>query len=158
MHSPYWKHLREIADGLRIYQPWIEGGSLPLRLSTQLFNSPCIHMYSIYSCSSYLSWMSLQTQLLGYLLLHAPAAFPGCLSSFKVTLELAAKLYENLTYGLHAPHGCIKLQRKKHTEQRITDNNYNNNNNIIWKISIQLTSVGLAHARPIMLLGFLFSL
>ena len=70
MHSPYWKHLREIADGLRIYQPWIKGGSLPLRLSTQLFNSPCIHMYSIYSCSSYLSWMSLQTQLLGYLLFN----------------------------------------------------------------------------------------
>ena len=54
--------------GFVIHQPCIEGGSMPLSafsLSTQLFNLyTCT--YSRYSRSSYLSWMSLQTQRLGY--------------------------------------------------------------------------------------------
>ena len=46
------------------------------------------------------------------------------------------KLYKNLTYALHAPRGYrIKLQRQKYTEWRTI-------------IIIELTSVGLAHARP----------
>ena len=70
--------------GLAIHQPWIKGESLPLlafcfSLSTQLFNSFCIHTYSRYSHSSYLSWMSLQAQLLGYPLFNK-CAFFGCFS------------------------------------------------------------------------------
>ena len=56
--------------------------------------------------------------------MRALAAFPGRLPSFKVMLELAglpSQLYEYLTYGPHAPRGCVKLQRQKHTERRTTD-------------------------------------
>ena len=42
---------------------------------------------------------------------------------------------------LHAAHA--KLQYWEYTERRTPENIYN-----IWKIPIQLTSVGLAHARP----------
>ena len=68
--------------GFAIHQPWIEGESLPLSASAslhQLFNSFCIHTYSRYSRSSYLSWMSLQTQLLGYPLFNERAR-SGCFS------------------------------------------------------------------------------
>ena len=41
-----------------------------------------------------------------------------------------------------SPRYRIKLQCQKHTERRTTESD------IRWKISIQLTNVGLAHARP----------
>ena len=55
-------------------------------LSAQLFNSLCIHTYSKYSRSSYLSWMSLQTQLLGYPLFNK-CAHSGCFSRLSFTFQ-----------------------------------------------------------------------
>ena len=52
-----------------------------------------------------------------------------------------SKLYENLTYDPHAAHSYrVKLPHWEYTEWRTPEN--------IWKIPIQLTSVGLAHTRP----------
>ena len=42
----------------------------------------------------------------------------------------------------------VKLQHWEYTEWRTPENNNNDDNNIVWKIPIWLTSVGLAHARP----------
>ena len=48
-------------------------------------------------------------------------------------MELAGfHVVRNRTYGPHVAHGYrVKLQRQKHTEGHMTDNNNNNSNNII---------------------------
>ena len=69
-------------------------------------------------------------------------------------MELAGFQVVWKSYGPHTARGYrVKLQCQKHTEGRMTDNNNNNSNNIIWKISIQLTGVGLAHACPIIVIA-----
>ena len=55
------------------------------------------------------------------------------------------KLYKNLTHTPHAAHAyCVKLQHQEYMEQCMTENN-----NIYLKTVIEHTSVGLAHALPI---------
>ena len=88
-----------------------------------------------------------QTVYISYKGAYGPAVLPGNLLC-KLTLAgcQRTKLYKNLTYGLHV--GCgyrVKLQRWEHTERRMPENN---NDDSIWKIPLQLTSVRLAHARP----------
>ena len=77
---------------------------------------------------------------------HGLAVLPGWLSFITVNVQAYAswlpeiKLYENLTYVPHAACSYdVKLQHQEYTEQHVTDK----------KNSIQLTSVGLACARPI---------
>ena len=55
------------------------------------------------------------------------------------------KLHENFTYG---PHAACGYHVKLHTPSRIYGTTYDRYNNNIWKITIEHTSVGLAHARP----------
>ena len=133
--------------GFTIHQPWIEGGSLPLSafsLSTQL------HTYSKYSRSSYLSWMSLQTQLLGYPLFNK-CARSSCFS----WLSFIIVIFQSHLGASWLP-GCTKILLMVRMRPAAIALNFSIKNiqndirQIIMKISIQLTSVGLAYARPIM--------
>ena len=86
----------------------------------------CYFAYSRYARSGCHSWLS----------------FLAIFRNFKVTLS-NHQVVQKFTYTPHAACGYrIELQRKQYTEQRTTENN------IQWKISIWLTSVGRAHARP----------
>ena len=80
--------------GFAIYQPWIEGGSLPLyafSLSTRLFALVYVHAVDTHTPATYPGCPCKHNfySIFYSINKHAPAAFPGSLSSFKVTLELA---------------------------------------------------------------------
>ena len=137
--------------GFAIHQPWIKGGSLPLSafsLSTQLFNSPCIYTYSRYLRSSYLFWMSPQTQLLGYQLFNK-CARSSCF--FRLSFIFQSHI------GASWLPSCTKILLTVRTCRAVALNySIKNIRNDIRQIiiiiilySIELTSVGLAHARPI---------
>ena len=68
--SPYLRHLRNSRWGSPSISHGSKEGLCRFLLSASLHNCLIalvyIRTYSKYSCSSYLSWMSLQTQLLGY--------------------------------------------------------------------------------------------
>ena len=79
---------------------------------------------------------------------YSPAVLPGN-SLFNLTLAGCQRnqaVQKSYLYGPHVARGYrVKLQRWEYTEQCTPENNDNNNE----KSQIRLTSVGLAHARPI---------
>ena len=119
MHSPYWRHLREIAEGI-CHSSAIGRRRVSAAFCFQpLYTIALVYILSRYSRSNYLSWMSLQIQLLDYLFFNT-CARSGCFSRLffifqsHLGLELAGCQVVRKSYlRPHAPRGCVKLQRQK---------------------------------------------
>jgi len=94
VHSPYFRHLREIADGSRIASAMKQNFCRLLRSACVYITvSPCIHTAGTHAPTSYSNITANTTAISCAVGLHTPAVLPGCLlyvSSFKLTLELAA--------------------------------------------------------------------
>jgi len=152
MHSPYLKQRKAGRRGVAMHQPWCRISAVlcvqSVYTTTLTSVSACIHRQMVgthvpAACSNVAANTTAVPCTIG---VHTPTILLGCLpyaSSFKLTYalvcSLAAKLYENLTYG------CVKLQRPRNIWNDVHQIIYIY---IIWKIAIQLTSVGLTHARP----------
>ena len=122
MHSPYLRHLRGIADGVghpsAMDQRRISAAFCFQPLYTQPFNGSCIHTSSRYSHSSYLSRMSLQTQLVGYPLL-SKCTRSGCFS----WLYFISVIFQSHLGAFWLP-SCMKILLTVHTRPTAITLNY----------------------------------
>ena len=115
MHSPYLRYLRNSRWGSPFISHGSKEGLCCFLLSASLHNS-CIHTYSKYSHSSYLSWTLLQTQCLGYPLFNKyrrSSCFSWLSFIIEVTLELAGCQVVRKSYSPHAACGYrVKLHHQ----------------------------------------------